>query len=465
MTVSTDRFWTERPILTHIHQYAQARRVSPWATFGGVLARVVAATEPRVQLPAIVGGPGSLNLFVGIVGRSGQGKGASQAAAAACLTIADGGALFETVSVGSGEGLAASFVQRRKDDDGNLVVEQYAESALFDVAEVDSLTALAGRQGSTLLSELRKVWSGERLGFQNRDMSRTLPVEAHAYRASLVIGIQPARAGVLLDDVDGGTPQRFIWLPATDDDAPDVAPPTPLPKTWFALGEVQLPTADGSRTIHVCDEAKGIIDRARVARLRGDGEALDGHALFTQLKVAAALGILDGRGEVTEDDWRLAGVVMTVSDATRASCRDAIRDQSKATARARAEARAEANVVVADRSEAAAIELVKQKIIAKLTDDWTAGSTLRSGITASLRQHFETAVEQLAASGAIFIEHGTYQGQNSIRLRLGATSPDNSSGRTVGSQNPQNSGADGPDGSSRDRADGKSWLDKREEAA
>ena len=31
----------------------------------------------------------------------------------------------------------------------------------------------------------------------------------------MLVGVQPARAGTLLDDLDGGTPQRVVWVPPT----------------------------------------------------------------------------------------------------------------------------------------------------------------------------------------------------------------------------------------------------------
>lgn len=429
--MKTVSFWEERPLLSQIHQYAQARRVSPWAMFGGVLTRIIAATEPHVQLPPIVGGPGSLNFFVGIVGRSGQGKGASQAAAASFIDIYRG-ALFDTVTVGSGEGIAASYVRRVKDEAGNLVPDQHTESALFDVAEVDTLSALAGRQGSTLLSELRKVWSGERLGFQNRDQSRTLPVDAHSYRASLIVGIQPTRAGAILSDVDGGTPQRFIWLPATDDHAPDRAPVAPEMTVWTAPGENVIPTIDGRRTMGVCDLAWRTIDEAQVSSLRGEGDALDGHALFSRLKVAAALSLLDGRGVVSEDDWRLAGDVMAVSDATRASCREAIRQQSVDESRGRAEVRAEANVITADHTETVAINKAKDRILGKLTSSWVSASQIRSSLTKALQGSFYLAVDDLGAEGIIEVQTGEYQGQPQMQLRLPALTERVSPGKTQG---------------------------------
>ena len=67
-----------------------------------------------------------------------------------------------------------------------------------------------------------------------------------------------------------------------------------------------------------CGAAVERIREAHYQRSRGEGQALDGHALLTRLKVAAALSILAGHGEeVTDDDWHLAGLVMTKSDETR----------------------------------------------------------------------------------------------------------------------------------------------------
>src|SRR4051812_18769295 len=73
-----EHFWKTRPILTHIQQFARARYVAPWAVLGAVLTHVVAATHPRVQLPATIGSEASLNLFVGLVGAAGAAKGASE---------------------------------------------------------------------------------------------------------------------------------------------------------------------------------------------------------------------------------------------------------------------------------------------------------------------------------------------------------------------------------------------------
>lgn len=162
--------------------------------------------------------------------------------------------------------------------------------------EVDSLTALGNRQGATLLPQLRKAWSGEALGFAYADPNKAIPVAAHTYRLCVVLGVQPDRAGPLLDDTGGGTPQRFLWLPNTfrwhDSEAPE--PVVVPPQSWPSLGRLEMPLPT---------EARDLIRSSRIARLEGDADALDGHALLCRAKVAVALTLLEGRRVVTSDDW------------------------------------------------------------------------------------------------------------------------------------------------------------------
>lgn len=400
-------FWDTRPELATIRDYARARRVGPWAVLGGVVARVVAAVPPCVVLPPLIGGYGSLNMFIGIVGRSGGGKGASLAAAGALLHVT-GGEVVARVGVGSGEGIAHAFAHREDKD-----VIQNMASVIFDIPEVDTLAALGNRTGSTILAELRKVWSGEALGFQNADPTRRIPVDAHSYRAALVAGIQPQRAAALLNDDAAGTPQRFVWLPATDPDAPDLAP-TPPPVLAWDIPELPSVRDDGFRLLPVCREAREEIDRHRVARLRGDGNALDAHSLFCRLKVAAALGLLNGHAEVTRDDWGLAEHVMSVSDRTRAECQDEIAQSAEQTATARAEARA----AVTNAIEESTLSRAKTRIIGKLTTEWEAAKPLRSNLAKSLRPDFDDALAALTSEGLIEVREVAGQGTSGRVIRL-----------------------------------------------
>src|SRR5699024_9434577 len=215
-------------------------------------------------------------------------------------------------------GIAHLFAKRTRDG-----VERHTTAALLTIPEVDTLAALRGRQGSTLMPELRKAWSGEGLGFAYADPAKRLPVEAFTYRLCVLLGVQPGRAEVLFEDEDGGTPQRLLWVPTVDPSMPDEVPDDPPMLSW-KYPAWPIASIDGKAVLPICDEAVSTIRKARLERVRGNGEALDGHALLTRLKIAAVLGLLDGRAEVIDDDWRIAGRIMVISDRTREAAKAAL---------------------------------------------------------------------------------------------------------------------------------------------
>lgn len=375
---------------------------------------VVARVDPKVSIPPIVGGRGSCNFFAALVGASGGGKGASIAAAFELLDFrTDRLVRVEHRTLGSGEGISAAFVERIKGEEGSEIVH-HTDGVLFEVAEVDTLSALGSRAGSSLMPELRKMWSGERLGFQNRDRATSLPVEAHSYRAALIVGVQPQRSAALLDDAAGGTPQRFVWFSTEDPDAPEQAPQAPDRIKWENLSHKTLPDVDGVRGLRVCDQAWQTIELAQVQRLRGDGHALDGHALLARLKVASALALLEMRGDVNDDDWQLAGLIMQHSDRTRQKCSDALRDASRQVNESRAELRAEAVVKSDDHLVAKCME----RIVSKLGTEWTGAYKIKNSITMKLRENFDIAVTELVDTGVVEVLTDQYQGQDRTRYRL-----------------------------------------------
>src|ERR1019366_6850856 len=213
-------FWDEREALTHIRDFARGRMTSPWAVLGVALARVLTTVPPYVVLPPTIGTEASLNLFVALVGASGMGKGAAEGAARDALDVGED--VF-TATVGSGEGVAHLYSHWT----AKTGVVRDRSAVLFTIPEVDILTALGSRVGSTILSVLRSAFSGEKLGFSNASKERTLPLDRHTYRLCLILGVQPERAATLMNDDGGGTPQRFLWLPPADPDIPDITPDTP----------------------------------------------------------------------------------------------------------------------------------------------------------------------------------------------------------------------------------------------
>lgn len=395
----TENFWASREVLQHVLTLARARRVGPWAVLGSAMARAVATIPPTVALPGIVGGRMSLNLFVASVGPSGGGKGGADAASMSGLTFP--GYPVDVVPVGSGEGVGRSFrPPGTKPDEPNPV-----SAAVFTCPEIDSLTALTSRQGSTLSAELRKLYSGENLGFANAGKETRNIVAAHTYRACLIAGVQPLRSAPLLGSSDGGLMQRFVWLPTSDADAPDVPPPDP--GEW----KVSVPAwqrATGTEAdLDVPDVAREAIVAHRLAVLREDPavDPADGHMMLCRLKVAVALMALEGRTIVSDQDWRLSGYLMDVSAWTRERCRRAIADHARTENTARALAAAERDEIVSDRKAQRARDAVLRRL--RKHREQTKNQ-LRMGLKVDIRDYLDAAISDLLDRREILIFAGKF---------------------------------------------------------
>lgn len=254
-------------------------------------------------------------MFVGLVGEPGKGKDNAMVESKSAVDLGDDD---ETpMKPGSGEGLAHIYRERR-----NGKEEWIKHRVLLQESEVETLTTLGGRRGSTLLSELRNVWSAGPLGHAYVDKQKRLSVPRHGYRLALVVGVQPAKAGSLLSDEDAGMPQRFLWFICADRDAPD-AIERGLKSEVIQLGYANvLDVTVDPVLMPVCKKALDEIDHFQLANLRGDlaEEAVHGHWLQSKLRVAALLAILHGCTEVDEQWWGLAEYVMKRSDEGRAMC-------------------------------------------------------------------------------------------------------------------------------------------------
>src|SRR5664280_2316327 len=135
------------------------------------------------------------------------------------IPFQDSRQLFLTRMPGSGEGIPRLFGYNEKvsKDSNQWVMRRTEPNAVLMIAsELDGLLALGKRPGSTILPILRLAYNGGTLGFTNADQQRTIQIDAHTYRLALTVGVQPLRAAPLLDDADGGLPQRFLWMPCYD---------------------------------------------------------------------------------------------------------------------------------------------------------------------------------------------------------------------------------------------------------
>ncbi|QPS33991.1 hypothetical protein [Brevibacterium casei] len=393
--------WTARPELTTIRDSARASLASPYAVLGCTLASVAEALPPSVVLPPTGNGTtaiGSLNVFFALVAPSGVGKGVATRTAEGVLDQKGPRRDRASVPLGTGEGIAASFIRSdatREDPPEDSIRET---SVRFDVPEIDTLTALSGRQNSIVDQEIRKMWVGEALGTGNASPATRRIIPSHLYRASIIAGVQPKRAAGLIRSADGGTLQRFVFLPAIDPEAPDETPPLPPSLEWES-------PFDALRTSNVFQMRVDpfIREEMRVThmpRLRGQVDDDNGHREFSRLKIAALLGVLNGRRNVENDDWHLAGLIMSQSDRTLEWIRGVLSREHKKMVAAKGRDSALKESAAEDAHISSAVASLRKA----LNDGrrWTRGD-LRRRLTSSTRKYVDNALDRLAASGEVYV--------------------------------------------------------------
>lgn len=388
-------FWQSRTSLSTVYTAALAGMCSPWAVLACCAARALALVDPHIKLPAIIGSRGgSLNWFAMLAAESGGGKSTAMEIAEELIPHQ-----VKTLNLGSGEGLIEAFGDRN--DDGTVKDPAAGHrSILFSVDEIDSYSAVAGRSGSTVMPILRSAFTGGSLGFAYRKGNRLPVLPAHSYRMTLVCAAQPGRTRAMFADADGGTPQRFMWFPATDPRIAAVRPTFNGALHLPRLTDWQYPA-----TLRVPSECEGLIVTTRASQARGETAALNSHALFAREKFAYALAILDGRSAMDSQDWRLSGVAAAVSDAVRQWVLDQLAASEAEEARQKgrlqgvAKSAADIEKAVEDGAlMARSIEKVSE-LLRKAGDDGLTGREVRRKLAARLQPFSEQALAVLQADG------------------------------------------------------------------
>lgn len=326
-------FYESRPELAHIRQAAHCRGRAADAVLGVALARVAVLTPPTLRLPAPIDSEGTLDIAVTVIGRSGSGKSGAAKCARSLLPI-EADDLAE-VGLGSGEGVIEAYLGMVEEVDlegkSQRVKRQVRRGVLFMLDEGQALAEMGGRRGSTLLPTIRSGWGGEMLGQANASEDRRRQLAASEYRFALVAGFQLEHATALLDDAAGGTPQRFLFLPAHDPRIPDDAPPWPGRLAW-------RPPLHQTGPMGLDSTVAAEIRRRGLAMARGevdDRDPLDSRRDLVRLKVAGLLAVLAGRTDIDAEDWALAGQVVDTSDLVRSSIIDAARSRAREAERVR----------------------------------------------------------------------------------------------------------------------------------
>ncbi|WP_232512708.1 hypothetical protein [Rhodococcus pyridinivorans] len=399
-------FWKQRPILQHIRDFARSRTTPPWAVLGHTLLRAIASIEPNVVLPPIVGSVAGLNQYIAVCDVSGGGKSSAFGVARDAVKFVAqhaGGKRVEiitqTVPAGTGEGLAKLFRRVGDEDDDR------PSRAIMNVAEIGTLRALAARQGATLNDQLLAAYIGEQIGFQNASASTNSVLQPQTYRLCMAVGVQPENADALLSGAKDGLPQRFLWLPATDPYATWPIPAQPEPVevlvTNYAADTVEVEVPDA-----VAEEIKW----ARFQRLTGAStDPMASHRFLCQEKTAVGLAILEGRISITEDDWKIAGQIMRVSDRTRERMIRVLEGQRRKANRAKAVERAEVDGIVADHAEERLYSRARAAVIRRLGRGGVVQrKEIRTSMRSELKRHLDSVLSELILEGVVAEKDGGY---------------------------------------------------------
>lgn len=353
--LETDVFDGAGEALSLIREHARAKIIAPVPFLITCAQRALTSLPGRACFDAGAG-RGSLNTFVMLVGKPGEGKDATVSAVRQALTVTRDGReiTVRDFGLGSGEGVV-SLLEPEEDSP--------AEPVLFGASEIGQVAALMGRKGATLRPTLLSIYSGNPLGFSNKH-ERSY-VEANSYSAGVWIGCQPDKAGAVLDGADDGFKHRFIWSemfdPHTTATVDDVDAPVP------ALRPVEVPESIMKGTpFTYAPEIVTLTRQNSLNRVRyGMQNDTQGHRHQTQLKLAAGLALLRSSARVSMDDWRRAGALMAYSDAVIARCQahldqERVRDEAE-----RLERRDQAD----DRVHRNRVARNRRRILEALADD------------------------------------------------------------------------------------------------
>ncbi|MFE6388379.1 bifunctional DNA primase/polymerase [Nocardiopsis dassonvillei] len=422
-----DSFWESRKSLKHIRTAAHSQASSADVVLYATLARMSAMVDHRTRVDTGVKSPASLNLFVAIVGKSGAGKTSGVSGALERLMpVPDTLEGFrDGLPLGSGEGIVEAYMGTVWEEDHNnlkkdgtpkqvQVRKQVRNNAFFRLDEGESLTKQLERSGTTVGPIMRSAWVGDLLGQANARQETTRILPRGSYAMGLLIGYQEETAGALLDDSAAGTPQRFLFCNATDPNIPHQRITHPGELSGYMLGDDDPFTDAVALTLHFPDDLKDELWKSQRELAAGEREVeneLDSHEPLTRAKVAALLALLDGRVDVTREDWDLSGVVWETSCAVR----DAVLNINREKARAEEERQINKRLREAERTELVKSNVNKKaktvasSIARKVHDGGGMAATeLRRGLRSDKRNVFAEALDYAEGQSWIMVDEDSF---------------------------------------------------------
>jgi hypothetical protein len=209
---------------------------------------------------------------------------------------------------------------------------------------------------------------------------------------------------------------------ATDPTVPDERPDWPGSLDWTPPARISA-----GQHLEVAPAIETEIRSADLARIRGETttDPLDAHAGLYRLKVAGLLAVLDGRADVSLEDWTLAGMVKTASDAVRTNVVNALAyEQSRKEQTAR-ERHARREVEADTATHRTRVVDGARKIAGKVwkePEKWTA-RRLRNEVARRWRDVFDDALDHANAEDWVIEITEPGQGTDKRSLRPGEKRP------------------------------------------
>ena len=323
-----EEFW-QRSELAALRRWAHGRGRSADSVYGAVRARLNTLVPYSLRIDTGLAMPISLNSLIALVARPGGGKTTSEKLGRELVSLTLRDDVYE-VPMGSGEGVVEAFYEWVDVPNPNpnpsgkakptiKKKEQTKRGVLLVMDEGEAMTQMAGRQGSTLLPTLRSAYSGAMLGQSNAKQENRRILAANEYRLVLLILFQDLIAAEFFGDLKAGTPQRFIMFNANDPTIPVDPQLAPPPWTGVPWTPPRFTGSQGQNMMTLAPAVRAEVRERDSAVQRGTLELdpLDAHRDQNRIVEAGMLAIQQQRLEISEEDWRLAGMVLDTSDSIR----------------------------------------------------------------------------------------------------------------------------------------------------
>jgi hypothetical protein len=321
-----DHVWEKRSWLQAIRDRSRGTSDSPDGVLGAVLGIYAASVPHNVKISTGIRRPIGFSLLVGLVSKSGRGK--SSAWGMACDEFAPDDAA-PIYPVPTGEGLTEKLMGKVITIDpftGKEVSDkkQVRYNAIFHIDEGAALNAGMLRDGASVGAVMRAMFSDQQLGNANADVDRARNIPRGMYSLSLIVGYQPSTAMRIVKDTSTGMAQRFLWFSARR--RPTMEPGIPEVPRFVLPHITTLPAANTSsgaaqHLVHVAPDVAALIQHESDARDAADEDDaeddLDSQRPVVVAKVAGLACLIEGRTQITMDDWQLASELYAASCAVR----------------------------------------------------------------------------------------------------------------------------------------------------